>query len=57
MGPKVAAACEFARATGNTAIIGSLTNIAQTLEGGGGTRVSTEYEGLTYAAVSPKNTA
>ena len=55
MGPKVAAACEFARATGNTAIIGSLTNIGQTLEGGGGTRVSMEYEGLTYAIASPKN--
>ncbi|SNT69882.1 carbamate kinase [Psychrobacter sp. LV10R520-6] len=56
MGPKVAAACEFARATGHIAIIGSLANIGKTLEGAGGTRVSTECEGLTHAIVSLKNT-
>lgn len=48
MGPKVMAACEFAKMTGKTAIIGSLENIGQILNEGGGTRVSTQYEGIRY---------
>ena len=39
MGPKVAAACEFAEATGNEAIIGSLADIDRIVEGAAGTRV------------------
>ncbi|MBS1693019.1 MAG: carbamate kinase [Actinobacteria bacterium] len=39
MGPKVDAACGFARRTGNQAVIGSLTQIADIVEGEAGTRV------------------
>ena len=39
MGPKVAAACAFARATGERAVIGSLESIEQMLEGRAGTEV------------------
>jgi len=40
MGPKVAAACEFATKTGNEAVIGSLADIDQIVAGSAGTRVS-----------------
>lgn len=40
MGPKVAAACRFARETGNTAIIGCLRDVEKILAGQAGTRVS-----------------
>lgn len=40
MGPKVQAACEFARATGGEAVIGSLADIARIVEGTAGTRVA-----------------
>ncbi|HPX38488.1 MAG TPA: carbamate kinase [Mycobacterium sp.] len=39
MGPKVAAACEFATATGHEAVIGSLADIDQIVKGSAGTRV------------------
>ena len=39
MGPKVQAACGFARNTGNEAVIGSLTDIADIVDGTAGTRV------------------
>jgi carbamate kinase len=39
MGPKVQAACGFARTTGNAAVIGSLVDIAKIVEGTAGTRV------------------
>lgn len=39
MGPKVAAACGFARATGNDAVIGSLADIDRIVAGAAGTRV------------------
>jgi carbamate kinase len=39
MGPKVAAACEFATKTGNEAVIGSLADIDQIVAGAAGTRV------------------
>lgn len=39
MGPKVAAACDFACSTGNEAVIGALTDIAKIIEGTAGTRV------------------
>jgi hypothetical protein len=41
MGPKVQAACEFARATGKVAVIGSLADIEAIVQGKAGTRVST----------------
>lgn len=39
MGPKVAAACEFAAKTGNEAVIGSLADIDRIVAGAAGTRV------------------
>ncbi len=39
MGPKVEAACRFARRTGKEAVIGSLTDIAHIVNGSAGTRV------------------
>ena len=39
MGPKVQAACGFARTTGNEAVIGALTDIADIVDGTAGTRV------------------
>ncbi|MBX7434877.1 carbamate kinase [Mycobacterium sp. Y57] len=39
MGPKVDAACGFARTTGNEAVIGSLADIARIVAGEAGTRV------------------
>lgn len=48
MGPKVQAACEFARDTGKVAVIGSLANIEAIVHGQGGTRVSTASQGIRY---------
>lgn len=39
MGPKVEAACDFARSTGKEAVIGSLADIADIVGGSAGTRV------------------
>lgn len=39
MGPKVAAACHFARSTGNVAVIGALDDIAAVAAGEAGTRI------------------
>ena len=41
MGPKVQAACEFARHTGKVAVIGSLSDIEAIVQGKAGTRIST----------------
>ena len=48
MGPKVMAACEFARNTGKIAVIGSLANIEAIVQGTSGTRISTAEAGLSY---------
>lgn len=48
MGPKIEAACEFARKTGKTAVIGALADIEAIVQGKAGTRVSTEKPGITY---------
>lgn len=48
MGPKIEAACGFARNTGNEAVIGTLTDIESIVRGQGGTRVSVTGAGLTY---------
>ncbi|MGY2137003.1 carbamate kinase [Pseudomonas reactans] len=48
MGPKVQAACEFARQTGKTAVIGSLSDIEAIVQGNAGTRISTAKPGITY---------
>ena len=39
MGPKVAAACQFATQTGKVAVVGSLADIDKNVEGSAGTRV------------------
>jgi len=48
MGPKVAAACEFARATGGRAGIGALEDAVAIMEGRAGTLISTEFDGFEY---------
>ena len=48
MGPKVQAACEFARNTGSTAVIGSLENIEAIVQGTSGTRISLDCDGIRY---------
>ncbi len=48
MGPKVQAACEFARKTGKTAVIGSLSDIEAIVQGSAGTRISTAKSGISY---------
>ncbi|WP_017906201.1 carbamate kinase [Pseudomonas asplenii] len=49
MGPKVEAACEFARQTGKVAVIGSLADIEAIVQGKAGTRVSTAQPGIVYS--------
>jgi carbamate kinase len=46
MGPKVEAAADFARASGRTAVIGSLEQLTGILAGAGGTRISVHTEGM-----------
>jgi carbamate kinase len=48
MGPKVEAACSFARATGGLAGIGALEDAGDIIKGRAGTQVSTSFEGLEY---------
>ena len=45
MGPKIQAACEFARNTGRTAVIGSLGDIEAIVQGQAGTRISLAASG------------
>ncbi len=49
MGPKVAAAVEFAATSGNEARIGALDDLAQVLAGQAGTRVSVDVSGIELA--------
>ena len=46
MGPKVQAACEFARNTGKAAVIGSLGDIEAIVQGRAGSRVSLSAQGV-----------
>ena len=48
MGPKVEAACDFARAAGGLAGIGALEDAVAIVEGRAGTLVSTEFQGINY---------
>jgi carbamate kinase len=48
MGPKVDAACDFARATGRTAAIGALQDLPGIVDGSKGTIVSGTFEGLSW---------
>lgn len=47
MGPKVQAACEFAR-TGGEAVIGALENLAAIMDQRSGTRVTEDADGIEY---------
>ena len=49
MGPKVEAACRFARATGNKAAIGALADLSRIIAGEAGTTVDPAASGITYA--------
>jgi carbamate kinase len=49
IGPKVEAACEFARATSRPAVIGSLDDIERLVEQQAGTRVSLASTGIELA--------
>ena len=48
MGPKVDAACKFARATGKAAAIGSLADIPEIVKHKRGTIISPDYKDLSY---------
>lgn len=48
MGPKVDAACHFAKATGKRAAIGALADIAGIVNGARGTIISGDFEGLSF---------
>jgi carbamate kinase len=49
MGPKVEAACRFARATGNKAAIGALADLSRIIAGEAGTTVDPAANGISYA--------
>ncbi len=48
MGPKVDAACHFARTTGRTAAIGALADIAAIVRGEKGTLISSDFQGMSW---------
>jgi carbamate kinase len=49
MGPKVDAACHFARTTGKRAAIGALADLVRIIDGAAGTTVTAEAAGIEYA--------
>lgn len=49
MGPKVEAACRFARATGKRAAIGAMADLTAIVAGEAGTTVSDEADGIVFA--------
>jgi carbamate kinase len=48
MGPKVDAACRFARATGHTSAIGALADIPAIVRGEKGTLISPQFDGVNW---------
>jgi carbamate kinase len=50
MGPKVEAACRFARTTGNKAAIGALADLGRIIAGEAGTTVDPAASGISYAS-------
>jgi carbamate kinase len=48
MGSKVAAACQFVRATGKRSAIGQLSELSQILEGRAGTLISMDAADIQY---------
>jgi carbamate kinase len=53
MGPKVEAACRFAKATGKAAAIGALADLERILAGQAGTTISVAEGGFTCATTGP----
>jgi carbamate kinase len=51
MGPKVTAACRFAKATGKRAAIGALQDLEAILAGTAGTMVTVEEPGIVFAGI------
>jgi len=49
MGPKVTAACRFARETGHRAAIGQLSDLAAIIAGRAGTSISLRAEGISFS--------
>ena len=49
MGPKVDAACRFAKATGKAAAIGALADLSRIIAGEAGTTISAKEGGIVYA--------
>ena len=49
MGPKVDAACRFAKATGKMAAIGALADLGKIISGEAGTTISAKERGIVYA--------
>ena len=49
MGPKVEAACRFAKATGKRAAVGALADLGRIIAGDAGTTVTTEEANIVYA--------
>jgi carbamate kinase len=54
MGPKVMAACRFAKATGRRGAIGALADLEAILAGTAGTTVSGDEPGIVYAGVTSR---
>jgi carbamate kinase len=48
MGPKVSGACEFVRATGKTSAIGRLSDLEKIVDGGAGTLISSDVDGIHF---------
>ena len=48
MGPKVEAACRFAKATGHTAAIGALADLPAIVRGLKGTLINSRFENVTW---------
>lgn len=48
MGPKVTAACEFARATGKISAVGRLSELNRIMQGDAGTVISCEHPGIVH---------
>ena len=49
MGPKVLGACRFVRETGNASAIGQLSDLVGIINGGAGTLITNDVEGIHYA--------
>jgi len=52
MGPKVLGACQFVRETGNSSVIGQLADLVKIMDGGAGTLISNEVNGIQYGEQS-----